>query len=182
MCAAAAVVDEDLGELAWDRDGAGGLVGLGRCDLAVAVDLVGELDLGVVERVESDVRPGQAEELREAGAGERGDREQRLVRLSRGGERLLELGALEYSAAFALGWLRSLRREHQRHRVSADPAEPAGGVAVDAVGDADDDRDGGLGRARRAEVADELGEVVGGDRRRGGGAERGRRWLSTALR
>ncbi len=55
------VVGEDLGQLRWDRHGPCGLLGLGGGDLAVAVNLMGELDFGVVQRVKMEVGPGQPE-------------------------------------------------------------------------------------------------------------------------
>ena len=46
---------------------------------AVPVDLEAERDLGLVQVVDGDIRPGEAAQLRDPGAGEGGDREQRPV-------------------------------------------------------------------------------------------------------
>jgi len=62
------VPSEDQRELAGDRHRAGGAVGLGRAAVAVPVDLEAERDLGLVEVVEGDVRPGEAAQFGDAGA------------------------------------------------------------------------------------------------------------------
>ena len=81
----------DQRQLTRYRHGPGGAIGLGRPPIAVPVDLPREGDVGVVEVFEVYVRPREPAELRHAGAGERGDGEQRAVGLGGGGERLLDL-------------------------------------------------------------------------------------------
>lgn len=70
---------EDQRELARDRHRAGGAVGFNRPAVAVTADLKAERDLGVVEVVEANVRPHESAQLRDPGAGQGGDREQRPV-------------------------------------------------------------------------------------------------------
>jgi hypothetical protein len=60
-----------------DRHGPRGSVGLGLPPMAVAIDLVAELDLRVGEISESNVGPSQAAQLRNACTSERVDDEER---------------------------------------------------------------------------------------------------------
>jgi hypothetical protein len=53
------VLDEGASQLRQDRDRPGGAVSLGRSEVPVPVDLVGERDPGIVDVVDADVRPGE---------------------------------------------------------------------------------------------------------------------------
>jgi hypothetical protein len=53
------VLDEEASQLRRDRDCPCGTIGLGRSEVPVPVDLVGKLDLGVVDVVDADVRPDE---------------------------------------------------------------------------------------------------------------------------
>lgn len=72
-----------------------------------------ELDLGVLNIVDSDVRPGESKQFGEARAGECGDGEESTVRLLGGGDRLLEFPMLEYRLTLTLRRLRTLGREQK---------------------------------------------------------------------
>jgi hypothetical protein len=135
------VVDEDASQLRWDRDCPCGAVGLGRSEVPLPVDLVCELDLGVVEVVDADVRPGEGEQFGQPCSAESSDREQGAVGLVGGCDRLLKLTALEDAAALPLRRLRPLGGQHQGDRVHADPTQTSGGIPIDPVRHADDDHD-----------------------------------------
>jgi hypothetical protein len=76
-------------QLSRDRHRACRSVRLRRLSIAVTVDLIAKLELGLIEIVKSHVCPGQREQFREAGTGQSRDREQCSVRLPRRPNRLL---------------------------------------------------------------------------------------------
>jgi hypothetical protein len=85
-------MSEHHGQLSWDRHCSCRSVRPRRLSAAVTVDSVADLELGLFEIAKSRIRPGQREQLREAGAGQSRDGEQRPVRLPRGPDGLLQIG------------------------------------------------------------------------------------------
>ena len=158
------VLPEQCGELSGDRNGPGRSVRLGWPTLPAPIHLPRELDLRVLQIVELDVGPRQAEELGDARTGQRREREKGAPWLLSRRNRLFELGALEDPPALRPRWLRPLGSQHDRYRVGARPLEPARRVPVDPIRDADRARDGRLGESLRSHVSHESGEIVWRDR------------------
>jgi hypothetical protein len=116
---------ENPSELARDRHGPHRVVSLRRTKVAVSVDLVCEFDLRVLPVCDPHVRPPDGKELRESGAGQYCEREQRPVGLGRRCDRLLQLACLEHPPADVLRRLRPLGWQHQGDGIRPCPAHTA---------------------------------------------------------
>ncbi|HEX4033816.1 MAG TPA: hypothetical protein VHX66_05180 [Solirubrobacteraceae bacterium] len=129
----------------------------------MAVDLEAERDLGLIEVVDSDVGPGEAAQLRDPSARQRGQCEQRPIRLRGGRQGLLDLLGREDRQPLGEGYLWPFGREHQRGRDGAAEPEPPGGELVDPTRGAEHGVDRRLALAGLAQVSDHLRQLVGGD-------------------